>query len=151
MRNKKGLTLVEVVVAMGLFGIIMVALFPAFLITNLMNITSREFTDANFLVQSELEKIYNLSKQEYIETTKSAEVQIFESLTYSCIGSTCTKDFEEYHYSATFNTYKDPITNEDTTLTSIVLTVSKIQDNPTIGEERASLQLILKIGEDVTP
>ena len=59
MRNKKGLTLVEVVVAMGLFGIIMVALFPAFLITNLMNITSREFTDANFIVQSELEKIYN--------------------------------------------------------------------------------------------
>lgn len=62
MRNKKGLTLVEVVVAMGLFGVIMVTLFPAFLITNLMNITSREFTDANFEAQSELEEIYNLSK-----------------------------------------------------------------------------------------
>ena len=150
MRNKKGLTLVEVVVAMGLFGIIMVALFPAFLITNLMNITSREFTDANFIVQSELEKIYNMSKEEFVETSKSAEVQVFESLTYVCIGSTCTKNVDEYHYSAIFNTFKDPVTNADTSLTNIVLTVSKIQDNPTIGEDRASLQIILKIGEEVT-
>lgn len=146
MRNKKGLTLVEVVVAMGLFGIIMVALFPAFLITNLMNITSREFTDANFHVQTEMEEIYNASK-----ATGATASSVLTSLGYTCVSTTCTKDDGDYHYSATFNTYKDPVTNNDTSLTSIVLTVSKIQDNPTIGEERASLQLVLKFGEDVTP
>ncbi|PKM64989.1 MAG: hypothetical protein CVU96_00065 [Firmicutes bacterium HGW-Firmicutes-20] len=62
MRNRKGMTLVEVIVAMALFAIVMVTVFPAFLITNMMNNVSKEFMDANYYAQEELEQIYNKGK-----------------------------------------------------------------------------------------
>jgi prepilin-type N-terminal cleavage/methylation domain-containing protein len=99
MRNKKGLTLVEVVVAMGLFGIIMVTLFPAFLITNLMNITSREFTDANFEAQSELEEIYNLSKD--ADATPVSVLTSPEMGSYACPSNVCSKEEGNYYYIVT--------------------------------------------------
>lgn len=69
MKNRKGMTLIEVVVAMAIFGIIMVTLFPAFLITNLLNIASKQFTDANFLAQAEIEEIYNHSQTHSLSQT----------------------------------------------------------------------------------
>lgn len=136
MRNKKGLTLVEVVVAMGLFGIIMVALFPAFLITNLMNITSREFTDANFRVQTEMEEIYNASK-----TSNDPDYILDELLDYTCSLTTCTKDDSDYHYIATY-TLNDPIAG----ITNLVIVVSNQSGNPDYGKDRAELQLYLRFG-----
>ena len=144
MRNKKGLTLVEVVVAMGLFGVIMVTLFPAFLITNLMNITSREFTDANFEAQSELEEIYNLSK-----VTGATPTNVLTSLAmgpYVCVGNTCNKDEGEYRFSVTFGANA-----QVGTMTNLVITVSKPSANPSYGKNRAQLELVLKFGITLTP
>jgi prepilin-type N-terminal cleavage/methylation domain-containing protein len=62
MRNRKGMTLVEVIVAMALFAIVLVTLFPAFLITNMMNNVSKEFMDANYYATEELEEIYHKGK-----------------------------------------------------------------------------------------
>lgn len=139
MRNKKGLTLVEVVVAMGLFGIIMVTLFPAFLITNLMNITSREFTDANFEAQSELEEIYNWSK--VAGATPTSVLTSAAMGPYSCVGNTCSKDDGDYHYIVTFSANA-----EVATMTNVVITVSKPSANPNYGKDRAQLEIVLKFG-----
>lgn len=139
MRNIKGLTLVEVVVAMGLFGIIMVTLFPAFLITNLMNITSREFTDANFEAQSELEEIYNWSK--VAGATPTSVLTSAAMGPYSCVGNTCSKDDGDYHYIVTFSANA-----EVATMTNVVITVSKPSANPNYGKDRAQLEIVLKFG-----
>ena len=61
MRNKKGLTLVEVVVAMALFAIIVPTVLYALETALKINIISEEFTDANYLAQTEMENIYALS------------------------------------------------------------------------------------------
>ncbi len=136
MRNKKGLTLVEVVVAMGLFGIIMVALFPAFLITNLMNIVSGEFTDANYHVQTEMEEVYNASK-----TAGATPTSVLTSLGYVCVSTTCTKDEGDYHYIATYST-----NSQVATVTNLVIIVSKPTADPDYGKDRAELELYLRFG-----
>ena len=162
MRNKKGLTLVEVVVAMGLFGIIMVTLFPAFLITNLMNITSREFTDANFEAQSELEEIYNWSK-----TLNITPATVLSNMGYgSCVVNgtvtTCTKNeagsdyiysIDYYIYRTYVNTIPDP--DETVFVHSVAIKVtSKLArevNGSEIGKDRAQLQVVLRFGESFTP
>jgi prepilin-type N-terminal cleavage/methylation domain-containing protein len=145
MRNKKGLTLVEVVVAMGLFGVIMVTLFPVFLITNLMNITSREFTDANFEAQSELEEIYNLSKE-----TDAKPGVVIGNMGYTACSvngaiTSCSRSDDKYNYVIDYSVYVDTEPDPDvvTSLTNIIITVSNKVDNPQLGEDRARLQLIL--------
>lgn len=135
MRNKKGLTLVEVVVAMGLFGVIMVTLFPAFLITNLMNITSREFTDANFEAQSELEEIYSRSKLE------ADPALVLSAMGYGCASAICTKDVDEYHYVVTYGANA-----EVNSMMNVLITVSKPSANPNYGKDRAQLELVLRFG-----
>lgn len=62
MRNRKGMTLVEVIVAMALLAMVLVTLFPAFLITNMMNNVSKEFMDASYYATEELEGIYHKGK-----------------------------------------------------------------------------------------
>jgi prepilin-type N-terminal cleavage/methylation domain-containing protein len=64
MRNRRGMTLVEVIVAMALFAIVMVTIFPAFIITNMMNNVSKEFMDANYYATEELEEIYHKGKSQ---------------------------------------------------------------------------------------
>ena len=152
MRNKKGLTLVEVVVAMGLFGVIMVTLFPAFLITNLMNITSREITDANFEAQSELEEIYSRSKTPGVTAAAVLDIMGYDTRSSTvCTTSPCEKISGVYRNVVTFGQYIDPVSGPSTTLTNVIISVSKIVDNPQIGEDRAQLQVILRFGESFTP
>ena len=55
--NKRGMTLIEVVVAIAIFGIVMVTVFPAILVLNLMNTYSFEKIDATYIAQEEMEKI----------------------------------------------------------------------------------------------
>ena len=149
MRNKKGLTLVEVVVAMGLFGVIMVTLFPAFLITNLMNITSREFTDANFEAQSELEEIYDHSKLATnpmdVLTTMGYETTLGSGL--GCTSSPCIKEDTLYRYVVSF-----AANSEVPSMMNMLITVSKPTGHPDYGKDRAELELVLKFGTGiVTP
>ena len=61
MRNKKGVTLVELIIAMAIFGMIMVSVFPAYLILNLTNIVSKENVSANYVAQQSIEELINLS------------------------------------------------------------------------------------------
>jgi len=162
MRNKKGLTLVEVVVAMGLFGVIMVTLFPAFLITNLMNITSSEFTDANFEAQSELEEIYSRSKTPGITPSTVLSDMGYGSCTVDGATTTCTKNeiSSDYIYSIeyyVYTTFVYTIPDPDVVVPvhSILITASskltREVNGSEIGNDRAQLQVVLRFGESFTP
>jgi len=88
MRNRKGMTLVEVIVAMALFAIVMVTLFTAFIITNLMNNVSKEFSDATYQAQSEMEVVFGYSREESLNQTLT---NLQDLHGYSCSGTTCEK------------------------------------------------------------
>jgi len=62
MLSRKGMTLVEVVIAMAIFGMIMVAIFPAFIVLNLTNVVSKENVTTNYMAQDVIETIYNYSQ-----------------------------------------------------------------------------------------
>lgn len=103
MKNRKGMTLIEVVVAMAIFGIIMVTLFPAFLITNLMNIASKQFTDANYLAQAEIEEIYNYSKTHSLSQTVTWLDNTYPT-PYNCdlINRVCERSADNFSYIMTY-------------------------------------------------
>lgn len=113
MRNRKGMTLVEVIVAMALFAIVMVTVFPAFLITNMMNNVSKEFMDANYYAQEELEQIYNKGKT----STMPVIIAWLESeprpVPYACEpqdggAEICTKTVSNIKYEILFDYHPDP-------------------------------------------
>ena len=103
MKNRKGMTLIEVVVAMAIFGIIMVTLFPAFLITNLLNIASKQFTDANFLAQAEIEEIYNYSQTHSLNET-ILWLDSTYTTPYNCdlVNRICERTEEGFYYTLTY-------------------------------------------------
>lgn len=108
MRNRKGMTLVEVIVAMALFAIVMVTVFPAFLITNMMNNVSKEFMDANYYASAELEEIYNKSKT----TSMPITVVWMSTRGYACATQdtgerVCTKTVDDVDYEVVFDYYPD--------------------------------------------
>lgn len=62
MKNKRGMTLIELIIAMAIFGMIMVSIFPAFIILNLTNVVSEENVGANYLAQETSEELYQLGQ-----------------------------------------------------------------------------------------
>lgn len=60
--NKKGVSLIELIIAMAIFGMIMVSIFPAFIILNLTNIVSKENVSANYIAQQTSEELYQWGK-----------------------------------------------------------------------------------------
>lgn len=137
MKNKKGLTLVEVVVAMSLFGIIMVTLFPAFIITNLMNNVSKEFTDASYFAQSEMEELYSLSK-----VTGSDPLISIQSMGYTCTSGVCTDPSNtDFDFTMTYSTNS---TISD--ITNVQLTVTSKVGDPDYQGNRSQIELYIKFG-----
>jgi prepilin-type N-terminal cleavage/methylation domain-containing protein len=60
--NQKGLTLLEVMIALLIFTIMSSAIFGAFIAAGRMDMSSKSFTEARGLGQSQLERIYNNSQ-----------------------------------------------------------------------------------------
>lgn len=55
--HKKGMTLIEIIVAMTIFAIIVVAIFPALMVLNRQNTLSQENLESTFYTQQVAEKI----------------------------------------------------------------------------------------------
>ena len=84
--NKRGMTLIEVVVAIAIFGIVMVTIFPAILVLNLMNTYSFEKLDTTYIAQEDMEEIIFESRnnslvnvRNYILNTMNYTFQVDES------------------------------------------------------------------------
>lgn len=138
--NKRGgLTLVEVVVAIGLFAVIMVTLYPAFLLTTKIDLTSKQFTDASVLAQNEMEYVYN----DFLTNNTTTVVSHLGSVKgYACTGSwTCTKTVGGYTYNLTV-TVNTPISK----ITRLLLTVMS-----TTGENPGDRAQITYFAREVTP
>jgi prepilin-type N-terminal cleavage/methylation domain-containing protein len=119
MRNRKGMTLVEVIVAMALFAIVMVTLFTAFLITNVMNNVSKEFSDASYLAQNEIERIYGLSQE---NTVNQVITDLHSNHGYACVlvvdVDVCEKTVDDFKYQVSF---KENLSVVNITIVTIVV------------------------------
>ncbi len=69
--NKRGMTLIEVVVAIAIFGIVMVTIFPAVLVLNLMNTYSFEKLDTTYIAQEDMEEIIFESRNNSLDSVRS--------------------------------------------------------------------------------
>lgn len=60
--NRKGLTLIEVLIALLIFTIMSSAIFGSFIAAGKMDMSSKSFTEARGLAQAQIERIYNNSQ-----------------------------------------------------------------------------------------
>jgi len=62
LRKRKGLTLVEIIVAMAVFAIVVATLLPAFVFVARLNVVSKAGVDITAIAQQEAEKFYGYSR-----------------------------------------------------------------------------------------
>lgn len=133
MKNKKGLTLVEVVVAMALLAIIIPTVLYGLETALKINIVSEEYTDANYLAQTEMENIYNLS------LSNTADVVFDDILLYDTV---CDAGVE-YCKNGDNNQY-----NIDLEIHSDVAGVQMVQLTVSNSKgDRAQMELYLRFGD----
>lgn len=88
-KNLKGLTLLEVMIALFIFSLMISAVFPVLITSRMSGLSSKAFGEARQLAQSELEKIYG-----YSQTLAYSDglYQIITQDAFSCSGFGWTTD-----------------------------------------------------------
>lgn len=75
LRKGKGLTLVEIIVALAVFAIVVASLLPAFIFVARLNVVSKSGVDATAVAQLEAERFYAYSRNyTFTETLALTEV-----------------------------------------------------------------------------
>lgn len=67
MNGKRGMTLVEIIIAFAILAIVAIPALSLFVFTTTMNVSSEKITDYTYLAQSEIEYIYSLSQNQTFE------------------------------------------------------------------------------------
>lgn len=115
--NQKGLTLLEVMIALLIFTIMSSAIFGAFIAAGRMDMSSKSFTEARGLGQTQLERLYNNS-----QTLSYADslYQLETSDGFSCTGFTWSTDLVSG--SIIYSEPEDTVvcTKEDTKFSQII-------------------------------
>lgn len=139
MKDNAGMTFLEVLIALFIFTLMVSAVFPVFLTTRKMDLTTRAYTDGRQLAQTRLEWIYSQSQNlSYADTL----YQLSTTESFSCNGFSWTIDAVtlEVLYNApsatvtctkTVSPFSTVITfTQDTTITSVdfVTLIIKVSD-----------------------
>lgn len=89
MNNKAGMTFLEVLIALFLFTLMVGSVFPVFLSTRKMDLTTKAFTEARQLAQTRLEWLYAQSQDlSYADTL----YQLSTTESFTCSGFSWTID-----------------------------------------------------------
>lgn len=77
MKKSRGMTLIEIVIALAIFGMITVAIYPAFLVLAKMNLLSKANLSSNYIAQDVSETLFyysqSLTNDELIDELVSAQ------------------------------------------------------------------------------
>ena len=141
MISKKGMTLVEVVIAMAIFGMIMVAVFPAFIVLNLTNVVSKENVITNYMAQDVVEKIYNYSQSTNESDLINTLITIDGFLLDTHNGNVynLSKADDDYQTNLTV-TFADP----DTNFITVLVVVESL--NETISNQMSQIETVVSFG-----
>lgn len=88
-KKQEGLTLLEVMIALFIFTLMVGSVFPVFLTSRMTGLSSKAFSEARQLAQSEVERIYGYSQ------TLSYNDSLYQIITqdaYTCTGFGWTVD-----------------------------------------------------------
>jgi prepilin-type N-terminal cleavage/methylation domain-containing protein len=136
--GKGGMTLIEVMVAIAIFGIVMVTIFPAVLVLNLMNTYSYEKLDTTFIAQEQMEEIVFQSRSESFNTVRDYII--------NTLGFTETSTDPSYIFSKAESNYTVTITltpsGNSRQYNLLVLVTSSTSD---IAGNRAQLETIISL------
>ena len=142
-RHKKGLTLIEVVVAIAIFGIVMVTIFPAVMILNLANRVSFENTEAAFIAQQALERVIFESDNTTINGLTTILTTDEELLFVIDISEpqhiTLTRIMDQYQTTIDLMQLEP-----DSSLWRVIVVVNSLTDD--IAGQRAQLETIVSLG-----
>jgi len=138
--NKKGMTLIEVVVAIAIFGIVMVTIFPAVLVLNLMNTYSYEKLDTTYIAQQAMEEIIFESRTSSLANLRThiddnmgytQDNSVIDSLIYR-------QNFSNYNVSIEIKQY------ETTNLYNLIIIVESTTND--IAGDRVQLETLISPG-----
>lgn len=114
LRKRKGLTLVEIIVAMAVFAIVVATLLPAFIFVARLNVVSKAGIDVTAVAQQEAEKFYGYSRNYTLANT----------LTLPAVTS---------GYTVTTTSGVSTLTHDYTTTSHVTVVITLWQDTPSSG------------------
>jgi prepilin-type N-terminal cleavage/methylation domain-containing protein len=145
MKNKQGMTLIELIIAMAIFGMIMVSIFPAFIILNLTNIVSEENVSANYLAQHTSEELYQLGRDDTVTQANFATHLATLGFTLDGSGQYLNNSHVDYQQWLTV-THDDP----EVGFTRLILVVDSkhnyVFDTNSINDYRSQIETIIVLG-----
>jgi Tfp pilus assembly protein PilV len=99
--SEEGLSLLEVVVSLLLITTILLSFFGLFIQSKKTGITSEEMVDATYLAQQEMEDIYLISRQSFLDKAEAdlsaLNYRLTDTQSLAC-AQPASKDYD--HYSA---------------------------------------------------
>lgn len=146
MKNKRGMSLIELIIAMAIFGMIMVSIFPAFIILNLTNVVSEENVSANYLAQKTSEELYQLGQDETL--TKAGFPTRLNGLGFTIDGSGNYVNPSDSDFIQILTVSYD---NPDVGFVRLKLVVESkhnyVFNSNTINDYRSQIETIIAIGD----
>lgn len=145
MTNKHGMSLIELIIAMAIFGMIMVSIFPAFIILNLTNIVSEENVGANYLAQETSEELYQLGQDETL--TEADFPTRLNGLGFTIDGSGNYINNSDSDFSQNLTVLYN---NPETGFVRLILVVESkrnyVYNSSTINDYRSQIETIIALG-----
>jgi prepilin-type N-terminal cleavage/methylation domain-containing protein len=95
-RNAKGFTLVEIIAAIVIIGIIFISFFSIFISSQKVTVASEEIIDATYIAQQAMEETYSItSKSNYLDIQNYYQIEK-KNTTIETIDSTAPKFLIKY-------------------------------------------------------
>ena len=146
LKNRLGMSLIELIIAMAIFGMIMVSIFPAFIILNLTNIVSKENVSANYLAQYTSEELYQLGQDDTL-TVGDFPVRL-NGLGFYIDGSGNFINNSDPDFSQILTVQYD---NPETGFIRLILVVESkhnyVYNANTINDYRSQIETIIAVGD----
>lgn len=146
MKNKKGMTLVELIIAMAIFGMIMVSIFPAFLIINMTNIVSKENVSANYIAQNTIEELYQLGQDSTVTQADFATRLASKGFTLDVSGRYLNSADIDFNQWLTV-TLDSPSTGFTKLLLIVESKHNYVYNASTINDYRSQIETIVVLGD----
>lgn len=144
MRTKQGMTLVEIIVAMAIFAILIVMIFPALALLNMNNTISKEHLEATYYTQDIVEKLVAQSTEDNASllTLKAylVDTEDFDS-------ATLQKKVADAPYLITVTFDDSDVTGSANLKRVVVLTESTNSATSEGQDDRSEVEMVLRFSE----
>ena len=137
------MTLIEVVVAIAIFGIVMVTVFPAIMVLNLINTFSFEQLDTSFIAQNVIEEVILISRDSSFESLANEMIQ--KGYTSKLV-STEPQEIVFIKESPSYDISVEFFQRNNSNLFDVIVLVKS--NNPTINDAKTLLETIISLRTD---